>query len=56
VRFVSASSDYSKIVVLVQGPHYGFRYILIDLTKNQAFPIGNVYAGIDKPLEVRPIT
>jgi dipeptidyl aminopeptidase/acylaminoacyl peptidase len=56
VSFVSASSDYSKVVVLVQGSHYGYRYILIDLNKPAAIPIGNAYAGIDKPLEVRPIT
>lgn len=56
VKFVSASSDFSKVVVLVEGPNYGFRYILIDLAKPSAAPIGQVYAGIDQPLEVRPIT
>jgi len=56
VRFVSASTDFSKVVVLVQGQNYGYRYILIDLGTNRAVPIGNVYAGIDKPLPVRPIT
>lgn len=55
VQYVSSSSDFSKVVVLVQGPNYGYRYILIDLSKPAAFPIGNVYAGLDKPLEVRPI-
>jgi dienelactone hydrolase len=56
VRFVSASQDYSKVVVLVDGPNYGYRYVLIDLKHPGAVPIGNVYTGIDKPLEVRPIT
>ena len=56
VRFVSAASDFSQVVVLVQGPNYGYRYILIDLAKASATPIGLVYAGIDRPLEVRPIT
>lgn len=55
-EFVSASSDFSKVVVLVEGPTYGYRYILIDLTKNDAVPIGNVYNGINRPHEVRPIT
>lgn len=55
VDFVSASSDFSKVVVRVQGPDVGYRYILIDLTKSAAMPIGNIYAGIDSPLEVRPI-
>jgi hypothetical protein len=28
VRFVSASDDFTKIVVLVDGPNFGYRYIL----------------------------
>lgn len=56
VQFVSASSDFSKVVVLVDGSSYGYRYVLIDLAKASATPIGPVYAGIDQPLEVRPIT
>ena len=56
VSFVSASTDYSKVVVLVDGASYGYRYLLIDLRHPGAVPIGDVYAGIDKPLEVRPIT
>lgn len=56
VTFVSASRDYSEMVVLVDGPNYGYRYVLIDLKHPAAVPIGNVYKGIDKPLEVRPIT
>jgi cephalosporin-C deacetylase-like acetyl esterase len=56
VSFVSASRDYSKVVVLVDGANYGYRYVLIDLKHPGAVPIGNVYTGIDKPLTVRPIT
>ena len=56
VRFVSSSSDFSKVVVLVQGQNYGYRYILVELDKNDAAPIGDVYKGIDKPHEVRAIT
>ena len=56
VSFVSASSDYSKIVVLVQGSQYGYRYVLIDLENGTAIPIGKVYDGIDKPLEKQRIT
>ena len=56
VELVSSSSDFSKIVALVEGPTYGYRYILIDLQKNNAAPIGNAYDGIDKLHEVRPIT
>jgi dipeptidyl aminopeptidase/acylaminoacyl peptidase len=56
VQYVSASSDHSKIVVLVEGPKHGYRYELIDLDKAAAVPIGKVYAGIDNPLEVRRVT
>lgn len=55
VSFVSASRDYSKVVVLVDGANYGYRYVLIDLKHPGAVPIGSVYTGIDKPLAVRPI-
>lgn len=55
VSLVSYSSDFSKVVVLVQGPKYGYRYILIDLGNNNAVPIGKVYDGIDSLLEVRRI-
>jgi dipeptidyl aminopeptidase/acylaminoacyl peptidase len=56
VTFVSASSDFSKIVVLVEGGKLGYRYELIDLVNPRAFTVGKVYAGIDDPLEVRRIT
>lgn len=56
VEFVSASADFSKVVVFVEGAGYGARYILIDFDRNQAFPVGKAYAGIDRQLEVRRIT
>lgn len=56
VSFVSSSSDFSKVVVLVESPRLGYRYMLINLEKPAAVPIGAVYAGIDKPLAVQRIT
>jgi len=56
VTYMSASSDYSKILVRVEGAKYGYRYVIIDLVKAGAIQVGQVYAGIDKPLEVRRIT
>jgi dipeptidyl aminopeptidase/acylaminoacyl peptidase len=56
VRYVSSSSDRSKILVLVEGPKHGYRYEIIDLEKSAAVPIGKVYAGLDNLLEVRRIT
>jgi dipeptidyl aminopeptidase/acylaminoacyl peptidase len=56
VRFISASGDFSKIVVLIDGARYGYRYELVNLENPSAISIGEVYAGIDRPLEVRRIT
>jgi dipeptidyl aminopeptidase/acylaminoacyl peptidase len=56
VQYISASSDFSKVVVLIEGGKLGYRYELIDLLKPGAISIGKVYAGIDNPLEVRRIT
>jgi dipeptidyl aminopeptidase/acylaminoacyl peptidase len=56
VTFVTASSDFTKVVALVDGPHFGYRYLLIDLKNPAAVPIGKVYDGIDKPLEKKRIT
>jgi dipeptidyl aminopeptidase/acylaminoacyl peptidase len=56
VDYVSASTDHSKILALVEGPKHGYRYELVDLDKSAAAPIGKVYAGIDAPLEVWRVT
>ena len=56
VDYISSSSDFSKVLVLVEGPKYGYRYELIDLVKPSAALVGKVYAGIDNPLDVRRIT
>ena len=56
VEFVSASADFSKVVVRVNGPIHGFTYALMDMTSFKALPIGEVYAGVGTPLEVKRIT
>jgi esterase/lipase len=56
VRYVSSSTDFSKVLVLVQGAKLGYRYMLIDLVNPGAATVGKVYAGIDNPLEVRRVT
>ena len=55
VEFVSASNDFSKIVVEVNGPVHGFAYELVDLSTRKAQPVGDVYEGIGVPLEVKRI-
>jgi dipeptidyl aminopeptidase/acylaminoacyl peptidase len=56
VDYISSSSDFSKVLVLVEGARYGYRYELIDLVKPSAALVGKVYAAIDNPLDVRRIT
>ena len=56
VRYASASRDFSKILVQVEGAKYGYRYELVDLGNLEAVRVGQVYAGIDSPLEVRRLT
>jgi dipeptidyl aminopeptidase/acylaminoacyl peptidase len=55
VRFVSADEGFSKVVVLVEGVRHGYRYVLVDLGTHKVASIGNVYDGIEAPLEVRPL-
>jgi dipeptidyl aminopeptidase/acylaminoacyl peptidase len=56
VRFVSHSSEFKKIVVLVDGPQFGYCYQLVDMTTHKADMLGDVYDGVTRPLEVRRIT
>ncbi len=56
VRFVSRSDDFKKIIVQVNGPEFGYGYQLVDMTTHRAEPVGDVYQGVTRPLEVRRIT
>ena len=56
VSFVSASDDFRKVVVRVDGPNHGYGYELVDLDTGQALPIGDIYEGITRPFETRRIT
>jgi dipeptidyl aminopeptidase/acylaminoacyl peptidase len=55
VEFVSASADFSKVIVRVNGPVHGYTYNLMDLKTFKAIPIGEVYEGVGTPLEVKRI-
>jgi dipeptidyl aminopeptidase/acylaminoacyl peptidase len=55
VEFVSASIDFGKILVKVNGPAHGFAYLLIDMKTFKVDLIGEVYKGLGTPLEVRRI-
>jgi len=56
VRFESASSDFGKVIVRVEGERDGFGYQLVDLTNHRAEALGDIYEGVGKPFEVRTIT
>ncbi len=56
VLFESASSDFRKVIVRVEGERDGFGYQLVDLTTHRAEALGDIYEGISKPFEVRRIT
>lgn len=56
VQFTSASEDYRKFVVRVEGPEFGYRYQFIDLDAHKARPLGDVYDGLTEPFEVKNIT
>jgi len=55
VRFESASSDFRKILVLVDGPKYGYQYQLVDLDTHKSDWVGDVYDGITEAMQVRRI-
>jgi len=56
VQFVSASADFMKVIVKVNGPLHGFTYDLMDMSTHRGEPIGEVYAGVGTPLAVKRIT
>lgn len=56
VRLESASANFHKAIVRVEGAKTGFVYALVDLDTARATVLGDVYNGITQPLEVRRIT
>lgn len=55
VEFVSASLDFGKILVKVNGPIHGYAYLMIDMHTFKTDMIGEVYKGMGTPLEVKRI-
>jgi len=56
VRLVSASDDYSRMVLLVFGPAHGYVYALFDWYTHQATVIGKVYEDVSATAEDRPLS
>jgi dipeptidyl aminopeptidase/acylaminoacyl peptidase len=52
----SASNDFGKVIVRVEGQRDGFAYQLVDLGTHHAEALGDIYEGVSAPFEVRRIT
>lgn len=55
VAIASASSDYKKLIILIDGPVHGYAYYYMDLTSFTSAKIGDRYDGLPGFAEVRPI-
>ena len=55
VRLVSNSDDYSRFVLEVFGPKDGYVYALYDWYAHRATILGEIYANVTAPAEVRAI-
>lgn len=53
VDLASASRDFQKLVVLVDGPVFGYCYYMVDRATMEAVRIGDVYEGLSRIAEVR---
>ena len=56
VQLESWSAGFRRIVVRVDGKRFGYQYQLVDFDTDRAEPVGDIYAGLTQPLEVRRIT
>ncbi len=55
VSIVSASRDYQKLILLIDGMVHGYAYYYMDLTSFTIAKIGDKYDGLPGIAEVRPI-
>jgi cephalosporin-C deacetylase-like acetyl esterase len=55
VGLASASRDFRKFVVRVEAPSRGLRYWLVSVDGSEVVLLGDVYAGVTEPLEVRHV-
>jgi dipeptidyl aminopeptidase/acylaminoacyl peptidase len=56
VEYESSAAGFRKVIVLVEGAKDGYVHTLVDLDAHQAKPLGLVYEGLTRPIEVRRIT
>src|SRR5262249_9802484 len=56
VELTSTSADMKQFVVRVDSPANGYRYMLVNMNTDRAFPVGRVYEGVNDSLETKRIT
>jgi dipeptidyl aminopeptidase/acylaminoacyl peptidase len=56
VDLASASEDFQKMIVLVDGHVHGYGYYVFDAAIHQFKPLGHVYSGLPQIAQVRSIT
>jgi dipeptidyl aminopeptidase/acylaminoacyl peptidase len=56
VELMSASADMMQFIVRVDGPVNGYRYNLINMNTDRAYPLGYVYDGLKDSLLTKRIT
>ncbi|MBV9695474.1 MAG: S9 family peptidase [Gammaproteobacteria bacterium] len=56
VQLETATPDYRKVIVKVEGAKHGYGFVLIDIDAHKAIGLGPVYAGLTQPLPTRRIT
>lgn len=56
VRFESASADYQKFVVSVQGPKSGYAYVFVDIAARKADPVGDIYRTLTEVQIAKRVT
>jgi len=54
-RLISWSDDQLKLIVLLQTPGAGLRYVHVDLERVKVVPIGTVYRDLASIAEVQPL-
>lgn len=56
VQLESATPDYRKVIVKVEGAKHGYGFVLVDLEAHKAIGLGPVYEGLTQPLPTRRLT
>lgn len=56
VHLTSASADFRKMIVRVEGERHGYSYMFVDLDAHRLTSLGDIYDGVKQPFETRRVT